>query len=97
MNPFQNGVRKPFFYFLTPQYWIGTQPVTEYKQSEQKEFEKVPSSSRPAIILKNVDKWFTSWLVFGKFQVLKSFDFAIYEKQITVLLGTIISNVCFNF
>ena len=87
MNPFQSGLRKPFFYFLTRQYWVDTQPVTEYKQNEQKEFEQVPSGSRPAIILKNVDKWFRSWFIFGKFQVLKGLDFAIYEKQITVLLG----------
>ena len=92
VNPLQTGVRKPFFYFLTPQYWRSVIPdsATEYvplANGQQKEFEKVPSGSRPAIILKNVDKWFRSWLVFGKFQVLKGFDFAIYEKQITVLLG----------
>lgn len=88
MNPLQSGVRKPFFYFLTPQYWRRTEPVTEYRQANsRKEFEKMPSGSRPAVILKGVDKWFRSWLVFGKFQVLKGFDFAIYENQITVLLG----------
>lgn len=88
VNPFQTGVRKPFLYFLTWQYWRRSEPVTQYTQlGDQKEFEKVPSSRRPAIILKSVDKWFRSWFVFGKFQVLKGFDFAIYEKQITVLLG----------
>ena len=88
VNPFQSGVHKPFHYFLTWQYWRRAEPVTEYTPlGDQKEFEKVPTSSRPAIILKGVDKWFKSWFVFGKFQVLKHFDFAIYEKQITVLLG----------
>lgn len=87
VNPFQNGTPKGPFYFLEPKYWLKTTPLINYEAPNCKEIQPVPSNNRPAIILKNIDKSYRTWFVFGKFQVLKNFNFAIYEKQITVLLG----------
>ena len=87
VNPFQKGIAKPFYYFLMSDYWMSRDHITTYTPPDRKEFEKVPADRKPAIILKDIYKSFRSWFIFGKFQVLKDFDFAIYEKQITVLLG----------
>lgn len=87
VNPFQKGIAKPFGYFLSPSYWTKPQSINDYKIPDTKEFQKQPSDKKPAIILKDVDKAYRSWFYFGKYQVLKKFNFAVFEKQITVLLG----------
>lgn len=92
VNPLQRTIAKPFDYFLKSAYWCKTSSVTNYIPPERREFEEVSSDKRPAIILKDVNKSYRSWFAFGRFQVLKKYNFAIYEKQITVLLGHNVSS-----
>lgn len=87
VNPFQRGISKPFNYFLKASYWTKIEPVTDYVAPRREEFEEVSTSLKPAIVLRNVDKSFRSWFSLNRFSVLKQFNWAIYEKQITVLLG----------
>ena len=91
VNPFQSGIAKPFYYFLMPAYWKKSEPISEFNLPQEKEFEPVASNKKPAVIVKEVNKSYNSWFIFDKYQVLKNFNFAIYEKQITVLLGYVYS------
>lgn len=91
VNPFQDGISKPFNYFLKKEFWKPNQSnrLTVDDLPKQDDFEEVSSDKKASILIKDLNKSYSSWLrcLGTKYQVLKNLSFAIYEREITVLLG----------
>ncbi|GBN98849.1 ATP-binding cassette sub-family A member 3 [Araneus ventricosus] len=89
--PWQPGVPKPFYFFLTSSYWCGDRPKQqdeiELVQSENNVefFEAEPSNISRGIVIKNLSKEFRSGLT-SKLAV-NNVSLNIYQGQITALLG----------
>ncbi|GBO01958.1 ATP-binding cassette sub-family A member 3 [Araneus ventricosus] len=89
--PWQPGVPKPFYFFLTRSYWCGCRP----KQQDEIElvktensvefFETEPRNISRGVVIKNLSKEFRSGLT-SKLAV-NNVSLNIYQGQITALLG----------
>ncbi|GBO01237.1 ATP-binding cassette sub-family A member 3 [Araneus ventricosus] len=89
--PWQPGVPRPFYFFLTSSYWCGGRPKQldeiELVQSENNVefFETEPSNISRGVVIKNLSKEFRSGLT-SKLAV-NNVSLNIYQGQITALLG----------
>ncbi|CAL1281889.1 unnamed protein product [Larinioides sclopetarius] len=89
--PWQPGVPRPFYFFLTRSYWCGAKPKEqdEIELVENKNnvefFEAEPGNISRGIVIKNLSKEFRSGLT-SKYAV-NNVSLNIYQGQITALLG----------
>ncbi|GBM91934.1 ATP-binding cassette sub-family A member 3 [Araneus ventricosus] len=90
--PWQPGVPKPFYFFLTRSYWCGAKPDnhTEENRLVKNEystdfFEEEPNNIPRGVIIQNLSKEFRSGLTTK--MAVNDVSLNIYEGQITALLG----------
>ncbi|GBM33337.1 ATP-binding cassette sub-family A member 3 [Araneus ventricosus] len=89
--PWQPGVPKPFYFFLTRSYWCGSKPSEEeemklVKNKNRSEFfEEEPSGVSPCVVIRNLFKEFRTGL--RTKLTVNDFSLNIYQGQITALLG----------
>ncbi|GBN57500.1 ATP-binding cassette sub-family A member 3 [Araneus ventricosus] len=89
--PWQPGVPKPFYFFLTRSYWCGSKPSEgeEMKlvknENSSEFFEEEPSGVSPGVVIRNLFKEFRTGLK-TKLAV-NDLSLNIYQGQITALLG----------
>ncbi|KAF8768213.1 ATP-binding cassette sub-family A member 3 like protein [Argiope bruennichi] len=90
--PWQPGVPKPFYFFLTRSYWCGARQVQDTEENKLVKneyssdfFEEEPSNISRGVIIRNLAKEFRSGLT-TKLAV-NDVSLNIYEGQITALLG----------
>jgi len=87
-------VRKPFYFFLLPQYWFPSlfkKKIEEHDQSEvilfDDNFEMIPENlawleeERKVLEVKGL------WKTFGKFVAVENLNINMYQGQIFALLG----------
>lgn len=87
ISPFDVGVRRPFYFPCTPDYWRAS-PIEEDLGSEEKQahitdkyFEAEPTQNKVGVRISDLVKNFRS------FKAVRGVSLNLYEEQITVLLG----------
>ncbi|XP_055936421.1 retinal-specific phospholipid-transporting ATPase ABCA4-like [Argiope bruennichi] len=89
--PWQPGVPKPFYFFLTRNYWFGSEPSIgeEMKlvknENSSEFFEEEPSGVSPGVVIRNLFKEFR--IGFRTKLAVNDLSLNIYQGQITALLG----------
>ncbi|KAF8767183.1 ATP-binding cassette sub-family A member 3 like protein [Argiope bruennichi] len=89
--PWQPGMSKPFYFFLTRSYWYSKEPNTDKEMTFVKNnnssefFEEEPSGMSPGVVIKNLFKKFRTG--FRTKLVVNDLSLNIYQGQITALLG----------